>query len=68
MTPPEELKPLPCPWCGVVPKIYAQDDEITFAVECWEPFCPGHSSYGTRAQAIEGWNTRGEHEAKEVQE
>ena len=58
----EKAELLPCPFCGVIPKLYPQFDDES----CWDVWCGTAGCYleygadwcNTREDAIEMWNTR----------
>lgn len=55
----DEIKLLPCPFCGVIPKMYKRAS--FFSVECHNLQCqvmPETTITHTKEEAAEAWNRR----------
>lgn len=57
----DDNKPLPCPFCGAEPEVYAFTTHMEFIVECLNEDCamnPHTRIRDSREQAISDWNGR----------
>ena len=53
------VKPLPCPFCGKVPKMFPSGDRTGIMIQCVTTAClQPHVSYYGNGVTLRKWNTR----------